>query len=163
MKIEKHLTIFNNYFPRLRKRALYFAVVFAIVSCFGGEPEKIYFGKDSCQHCKMILTDKRFGAEIVSKKGKTYKFDAIECMQDFEKENKDTLGTDYRKYIVNSVQKDNLVPIEKVFIYEDPQLRSPMGKGYLTADSESELLKLVGEGNKSKIMKWSDLLIKIGK
>ena len=41
----------------------------AFLSCATG-PEPIRFGKDNCHSCKMTLTDKRFGAEIVTKKGK---------------------------------------------------------------------------------------------
>lgn len=43
-------------------------------------PKTISYGEDQCHACKMIISDKQFGAELVTTKGKVYKFDAIECL-----------------------------------------------------------------------------------
>ncbi len=53
-----------------------------ISSCNTG-PEPFKFGKDNCHFCKMTISDARFGAEIVTTKGKIYKFDDVKCMQGF--------------------------------------------------------------------------------
>lgn len=45
--------------------------------------EPIAYGEDMCSHCKMAIVDAHFAAEVVTQKGKVYKFDAIECMMDF--------------------------------------------------------------------------------
>ncbi|MDX1911017.1 MAG: hypothetical protein SFV22_06010, partial [Saprospiraceae bacterium] len=50
-----------------------------MVACSTG-PEPIRYGQDNCHACKMTLTDRRFGAEIVTKKGKVYKFDDLNCL-----------------------------------------------------------------------------------
>jgi copper chaperone NosL len=47
--------------------------------------EPISFGEDMCAHCKMTIVDEPFAAEVVTQKGKVYKFDAIECMVEFLK------------------------------------------------------------------------------
>jgi len=44
------------------------------------EPQKIEYGKDQCNYCKMNVVDKTHSAQYVTKKGKQFKFDAIECM-----------------------------------------------------------------------------------
>lgn len=44
------------------------------------EESPIVYGKDACHFCKMNIVDKQHAAEIVTKKGKPYKYDAIECM-----------------------------------------------------------------------------------
>lgn len=48
-------------------------------------PEPIRYGEDNCHSCKMTLTDKRYGAEVVTKKGKVYKFDDLNCLNNFIK------------------------------------------------------------------------------
>lgn len=48
--------------------------------------EPIDYGKDSCEYCKMSIVDNRFASELVSDKGKVYKFDDIGCMLNFMKE-----------------------------------------------------------------------------
>jgi copper chaperone NosL len=45
--------------------------------------EKIIAGTDSCAECKMTIMDPKFGAEIVTKKGKVYKFDDAHCVATF--------------------------------------------------------------------------------
>lgn len=44
------------------------------------EPESILYGKDQCSFCKMNIVDKTHAAQYVTKKGKQFKFDAIECL-----------------------------------------------------------------------------------
>ena len=43
------------------------------------EPEQLQYGTDACHFCKMTLMDKKFGAELVTTKGKVYKFDDLSC------------------------------------------------------------------------------------
>lgn len=50
-----------------------------MVSCTIEESPIIY-GKDACHYCKMNIVDKQHAAEIVTEKGKPFKYDAIECM-----------------------------------------------------------------------------------
>ena len=44
------------------------------------EPQAIEYGKDQCNFCVMNIVDKTHAAQYVTKKGKQFKFDAIECM-----------------------------------------------------------------------------------
>ena len=55
-------------------------------SCEVG-PEPIRYGEEGCQYCKMTIVDKQHASELVTTKGKVYKFDAIECMINFKSEN----------------------------------------------------------------------------
>ena len=44
------------------------------------EPEPIDYGSDGCHFCRMTIVDQQHGAELVTTKGKVFKFDAVECM-----------------------------------------------------------------------------------
>lgn len=44
------------------------------------EQEPIHFGKDVCSYCSMTIIDAGHASEIITVKGKVYKFDSIECM-----------------------------------------------------------------------------------
>jgi copper chaperone NosL len=46
-------------------------------------PEPLKPGKDQCHACKMPVADIKYGAEIVTNKGKVYKFDDIICLLQF--------------------------------------------------------------------------------
>ncbi len=54
-------------------------ILFVTISC-KIEPQKIEYGKDQCNFCKMNVVDKTHSAQYVTNKGKQFKFDAIECM-----------------------------------------------------------------------------------
>lgn len=47
------------------------------------DPTPIAYGNDECKFCMMKIMDERFGAEVVTEKGKIFKFDSIECMMRF--------------------------------------------------------------------------------
>jgi copper chaperone NosL len=57
-----------------------FLVGFAACSV---KPDPIDYGEDNCVHCEMTIMDHRYGTEVVSDKGKVYKFDSIECLVEF--------------------------------------------------------------------------------
>lgn len=103
----------------------------------------------------MVLTDKRFGAEIVTAKGKVYKFDSIECMHGFEKSEAAKLGEDYSRFLVDTTNNGELIPADKAFITHDPHLHSPMGKGLLVSGSESALKTFAGSQAPGPIEPWS--------
>jgi copper chaperone NosL len=61
------------------------AVAVALVGAGVGQgctprPDPIRYGQDACQFCKMTLVDQRFAAEVVTKKGRSFKFDDLACL-----------------------------------------------------------------------------------
>lgn len=87
--------------------------------------DPIRFGKEECHHCKMIISDVRFGAELVTDKGKVFKFDAIECMIDYLKksENQIYAFTQAIGYDTPGV----LHPVAQLYFLISHDLPSPMG------------------------------------
>ena len=51
-----------------------------LVSSCKVEPEQINYGKDTCHYCSMTIVDHQYASELVTAKGKVYKYDAIECL-----------------------------------------------------------------------------------
>jgi len=77
---------YEFYQTRAKKMALAsgpaLILALALISC-SVEPEPLQYGKDACHHCKMTLMDNKFGAEIVTAKGKIFKFDDTNCLINF--------------------------------------------------------------------------------
>ena len=90
------------------------------------EPEPLIYGKDQCHSCKMTLMDRKFGAELVTTKGKVYKFDDINCLFNFYNAgsvNKD----DFRfKLVVDFSRPENLIDAEKAVYLKSGEIKSPM-------------------------------------
>jgi copper chaperone NosL len=51
----------------------------SVSSCSTG-PKPINYGTDACHFCRMTIVDNQHAAQLVTEKGKNYKYDAIECM-----------------------------------------------------------------------------------
>ena len=66
----------------MKKLAL-LAMVSWMMSACSPTPQPVELGTDACAHCKMTIVEEPFASELVSKKGKVFKFDAIECMVAF--------------------------------------------------------------------------------
>lgn len=68
--------------PAMRGKAMLIIPLIGAVmlsSCNSG-PQPIDLGKDNCHYCKMTIVDRHFGAEVVTSKGKIFKFDDIHCL-----------------------------------------------------------------------------------
>lgn len=118
------------------------------------EPHAIDYGFDSCTHCKMTISDQRYGTELVTKKGKVYKFDAIECMvkylQGSTQEYAFQLVTDFER-------PDEFIDAQQAWYLQSPHLPSPMGMNLSAFEDEDvvENLLQVHEGRK---MDWTEVL-----
>lgn len=103
------------------------------------EPKPIIVGKDACAFCKMGVMDKRFGAELITKKGKIYKFDDLHCLVAFEKErtvkSQDVQGT----YLINYDAPHGFIELQKAYLFKSEALRSPMGSNVAAFPTEQQL------------------------
>ena len=90
------------------------------------EPQPIKMG-DTCAFCIMGVADNRFGAELITKKGKIYKFDDAHCLLEFMKAN--TVPKEEQKSIlfVDFEAPHGFLEAENAFLLKSVDLRSPMG------------------------------------
>lgn len=112
-----------------------------IQSCSKG-PQPIAFGKEACYFCKMVISDKRFGAELITKKQKIYKFDDAHCIASFLKSNYLSNEQIAEVYLVDYAQNGQLIQAEQSFLLKSEELRSPMGGNVAAFASTDSLLKL---------------------
>jgi copper chaperone NosL len=43
-------------------------------------PHAVHYGEDVCERCRMIISDKRFAAQFITRNGEAKKYDDIGCM-----------------------------------------------------------------------------------
>ena len=90
----------------------------------GSKPEPINLKKDNCDFCKMTISNSKFAAQLITQKGRHYKFDDIACMIQFAKSN---TVVPYEAFFVNDYLKDNsFIPVEKSFLLKGGTINSPM-------------------------------------
>jgi copper chaperone NosL len=61
------------------------ALIILFVSSCTTQPEAFNIGKENCDDCKMTIMDNKFGGEIITKKGRIFKFDDAHCLAHFIK------------------------------------------------------------------------------
>lgn len=141
-------------------KVLYSLILFSsilLVSC-SHEPEPIIFGKDACEHCKMTIMDHKYGAEIVTAKGKIFKFDAAECMVDFVKDSPGKINPEKDMFLtINIAAPGTLIPANQAFFLKDRAFKSPMG-GNLASFTSMQLAENNLQNADGKVLTWPELL-----
>ena len=89
-------------------------------------PEPIRYGHDGCHLCKMTLTDKRFGAEIITTKGKVFKFDDLNCLVNYLKSGEVSEQNLGQVVTVDFKQTGTFVDVHKAFFLQSDAIKSPM-------------------------------------
>ena len=130
------------------------ALLLLYISC-NVSPKPIDYGNDGCHFCRMTIVDKTHAAEIVTQKGKTFKFDATECMINFLTEF-DT--SEIALYLSNNyTEPEVLIDATKATFLISKNIPSPMG-AFLSA------FKNKADAEKAKALKggmlytWESLL-----
>jgi copper chaperone NosL len=133
-------------------------VCFVLVSC-STEPEALQYGKDACYHCKMTLMDNKFGAEIVSKKGKIYTFDDANCLASFI--NSGQLGDTEIAHclITDYTHPGTLIDAGKATYIQSDGVKSPMGSHVAAFTDENKAVALNQTLN-GEVFKWNALVAK---
>lgn len=115
-------------------------MMFTLASC-NTEPTPLKIGVDHCDFCKMTISDNKFGAELITKKGKVFKFDDSHCVMSYlslleKSSSADDVGA---IYFTNYSGDHELINIDKAVFLQSEALKSPMGGNIVAFASKSEL------------------------
>jgi len=139
----------------MKRFVSFLAVALLVVACTV-EPEKIHYGTDACYTCKMTLMDKKFGAELVTEKGKIYKFDDVNCMMKFYNEAQDPSQFKF-KLVVDFSQPEKLIPANDAFYLKSADIKSPMASQIAAFEKKENLEALQKELNGIYLV-WGELV-----
>lgn len=141
----------NNYKPI--RLILLLALLINFLSC-SIEPVPLEYGADQCKACKMMIVDQRFGAELITQKGKVYKYDALECLLEaIQKE-----GEDKFRYVltVDFENPTNLMDAKSSYYLISASLPSPMGANLSSYVSKGRALASQAK-NSGQVYDWEGL------
>ena len=134
--------------------------VLVLVLCLAGctvKPVEIQYGRDNCSMCEMTIVDQRYGAEVVTAKGKVYKFDSIECLADFLKKKLPEGEVPEYTLVTSYTQPGKLSDALHSHILHSKGLPSPMGK-YLTAFADQKTAEGFQKAHGGRIYDWDDFM-----
>lgn len=133
---------------------LMIVLLLLVVSC-NVSPKPIAYGSDGCHFCKMTIVDKVHAAEIVTKKGKVYKFDATECMVHFMEEFN---SSEIALYLSNNfTEPEALIDAKQSTFLISKNIPSPMG-AFLSAFENKEEAENAQTENGGTLYTWKELL-----
>ncbi len=127
---------------------------FLVMGC-SIRPEPIAYGSDGCHFCSMTIVDRQHAAQIVTNKGKVFKFDAVECMVNHLK---DIDIVSVKLFLANDYQAPGeLIDAKKATFLISKDIPSPMGE-YLSAFHSINEAEHVEAENNGKLYSWEELL-----
>jgi len=117
-------------------------------------PETIDYGKDQCSFCVMNIVDKTHAAQYVTKKGKQFKFDAIECLvNDLGEKNENDLAI---ILVADYGNPGEMIYAKTATYLISPEIKSPMGAN-LSAVSTLEKATELQQKHSGEIYTWKTL------
>jgi len=156
----KNTKIFHEHLNRksivsktLKKITALLALI-VLLGC-GSGPQPIVYGQDGCHFCRMTIVDKLHAAEIVTTKGKVYKFDATECMVNHLK----TIDQSTIKHFLsnNYLEAEMLIDATNASFLISENIPSPMGE-YLSAFANKTDAESIKNQKGGTIYNWKALL-----
>ncbi len=124
------------------------------VSLFAGcttGPAPIHYGEDTCDHCRMVIAEPRFAMELVTSKGKVYKFDAIECAAAHEL----AASTDVTAWVHAPEDLETWIRAANAEFIQSAEIHSPMGAGLAVAESRAETTIYPVD---SQLLSWTEVV-----
>ena len=100
-------------------------ITLILSSCGENGPQNIKLNIDDCDFCRMTISDGKFGAEIITKKGRAHVFDDLNCMISFLHENDANNIRDY--YVCDFQEVNHLINATTAWYVTHQDVRSPMG------------------------------------
>ena len=107
------------------------AVLTLVLACCAPGVRPIPYGTEPCAHCHMVISDRRFAAELVSRKGRAWFFDDPACLATFYASAAVKPG-DVALVVVNDfVTPDSMLDARTASYLQTARIETPMGGGII--------------------------------
>ena len=135
-----------------------FAALLCLLFSCDVAPEQINYGNDACHFCKMTIVDQQHASQYVTKKGKQFKFDAIECMVNYLGENSEENVA--LLLVANYGNPGEMIDAKTAAYLISMEIKSPMG-AHLSALSTTEKAQELQQKHSGEIFTWETLKQKL--
>ena len=102
----------------------------------------------------MTISDPRFGAELITKKGKLFKFDDVHCLLSFLQKNGQAQMQEI--YFVDFNDDHHFIPSKDALFLKSEELRTPMA-GNIAAFLHPDSLQSAMQLYKGSILHWNEI------
>ncbi len=137
-------------------RLFFIGLISVVILGCEAKPEPLVFGEDACHTCKMTLMDKRFGAELVTEKGKVYKFDDLNCMLNFYHSGFEQAEDFKFIQVVDFSAPEKLIDAQHAWYLKSASLRTPMASEVAAFETEESTQPFKKNWN-GVLMSWGEV------
>ena len=135
---------------------------FAYLFSCSTEPKPIQYGVDLCQTCKMGIMERGFAAEIITKKGKVYKFDDVGCQVLFLNSGVVKPEDCAHILVIKHGTDQEFINANNAVFLSGSKIKSPMNFNYACYGLNDQIPEDYLDST-SKKYDWATLLTTIGK
>ena len=129
----------------------------AVAACSTTDPHAMaYDGSESCEYCRMAITDPRYGTQLITRTGKVLRFDSIECLASYYARARDE-GT-VASVWVSDVARPGVPVASGIarFVRQHGPAGSPMGLGLAAFGPEADDAAL--RRDFGDVLTWTDVV-----
>jgi len=137
------------------KSFIFLGLIAATLFSCNVSPQPIAYGTDACHYCNMAIVDRQHASQVVTTKGKAYKYDAIECMvHSLQDEMK---NTEMALFLVADFnQPGQLKDATAASYLVSDQIASPMGAN-LSAFGNEKSAQTAKEKFTGELFSWEEI------
>ncbi|MBK5214387.1 MAG: nitrous oxide reductase accessory protein NosL [Flavobacteriaceae bacterium] len=137
------------------KSFIFLGIITALLISCNVSPQQIEYGTDACHYCNMTIVDRQHASQVVTTKGKAFKYDAIECMiHSSQEELKDTKIALY--LVADFNQPGQLMDATSASYLVSNQISSPMGANLSAFENEKAAQK-TKEKFTGELFSWEEI------
>ncbi|MGV8915669.1 MAG: nitrous oxide reductase accessory protein NosL [Kaistella sp.] len=96
-----------------------------VIACAKSGPQDFLVESDQCDNCKMTITDAKYATQLITEKGRIYKFDDISCMTMYESSEAEK-AVNATKYVID-YPTGKFLELPKAHLITGGSIKSPMG------------------------------------
>lgn len=131
-------------------------LLMVVAGCKSGDgPRALVIGEDSCEYCRMAISDVRYGGELRTGTGRLLTFDAVECLASYIAAAGDSAT--FKGVWVADFQGGGMVAADSARFVSGGTLHSPMGRqltSFAPTLSPAELTERYG----GEVLTWQQVL-----
>lgn len=120
------------------------AIVATLLAGCEPKPQPIEFGNDQCEYCRMMITEAEYASQALNHRGRSFKFDSVECMAAFDATAEDP-GQIHSLWVPDFHNSENWLQSTEAVYLQSETLRSPMGLGLTAYSSEPAAREMQAE------------------
>jgi copper chaperone NosL len=128
-----------------------------LLACGAAAPVALRWDEESCRHCHMTLSDRRYGAEVVTVRGRTLAFDDAGCAAEYLAGGALPPEEVSSIWVIDYAKADTLIDARLAFFVQSDSFATPMGSGIIATASAGTAAELA-EANAGTRLSWPDVV-----